>query len=226
MNGGIKLSFWNFIGLANKKDFDKLSQKIVDVSEILERLTQQNSTINSSILSLEDRMNSIYESSILKVNDSVRTICELNSKSESAIIDFIKDKGEEVSNNLNDINKELDDKIIYLQDSLKLLIINADNQEKNHIEKYKCINELIEDISKSILITSEKIMSSNRELIKEQVAAITETISMTMSTIESQTKNNDDKLKSIEMLSSKLLEVTKIIWVDNMVENLNIINTK
>jgi methyl-accepting chemotaxis protein len=121
------LSFWSFIGLASKKDFDEVSQKLGDMTVILEGLVQHNNLINNSIGLVEERINNTFKETISKMNDSVTATCESNIKYAATIIDMMKNISENSSNELISTNKELNGKIDTINESLKKVVISVNN---------------------------------------------------------------------------------------------------
>ena len=214
------MSFWSLLGLVSKKDFDVMSQQISEMTILMKSLIQQNKSMNNSITLVDNHVNNAFEKTIVKNNEALTTICESDIKNSSVIIEMMKNLSETSSNNLINRNQKLDDKLAFTNDSLKALIADTDIQTKNNIMNYENANQKLDDILTSIPENAENITSITRKEMQEQIIVIANAISMAISILDDQGKNNDEKLKSIESLSSKLLETVKIIWVDNMVDNL------
>ena len=214
------MSFWSLLGLASKKEFDIMSQKLSNMTILMESLIQQNKIMNNSITLVDDHVNNEFQKMIVKNNEAINTICESDIKNSSLIIDLMKNLSETSSNDLMGINTELDVKFTFANDSLREIIKKMDIKDKKDIVNYENANQKLDAILTSISVNTENISLNMRKEIKEQFVIAVNAISMAISILEEQGKNNEEKLKDIEMLSSKLLETVKIIWIDNMVDNL------
>lgn len=151
----------------------------------------------------------------------LESITEQHKEISSAICIFDKQINEKFEKTILKINETE----AFANDSLKLLVTNYDIKAKSDLENYECIKEKLNDILKSISETSENMISVNHTEIKEHSDDIIERITTIISNIDEKSKRNDEKLKNIEIVSSKLLEAVKIIWIDSMIENLNVVKT-
>lgn len=185
--------------MASKKDIDELSRKLKDMTAVLE--------------------------SIEKQSNAVITVCEMEAEHSLAIIDMLKNSRESTSNEISGLKRELIGEFTYTNDLLKALIDNSNIHVQSCIINYDIANQKLDAILKSILEASENVIQRNNIETKEHIATITESISTIVNAFDEQGKYNDMRLKQIETLSAKLFEAVKIIWLNNLVEDLNIINT-
>lgn len=220
MEEGHTLSFWSLLGLVSKKDFDIVSQKLANMTNLMESLVQQNNIMNQSIQVLGNQINKGFESSITVNKDAVDFICDSNNRNLSTMTDVMQNLSGNLSSDLNSINTELDSKLRLVNESLKILIGNTDSHTQKNTEYNELLNRKLENVLKSISENAEMLKSKTCEDIEEKTFVISNAISAVIKILNEQSANNSENLKNIEMLFSKLFEIVKIIWVDKMVDDL------
>ncbi|TCT12837.1 hypothetical protein EDC18_1118 [Natranaerovirga pectinivora] len=155
------MGFWSFIGLASKKDYDEVTQKLNDMTLMLDQLTKENQKIYKAFDLVNEQITNEGHRMIENTNDHMNTICERNNKETQAIIEIIHNIENDFSNNNEDIKRRM--------------TLNT-----------KEIKNLYNDVNDKL-------------------------------------NTNENQLKKVEDLSTKLLETMKIIWMDNIIDNLNMV---
>lgn len=211
------MDFWSLLGLASKKDFDEMSKKLSQMTALVEDLIQQNNIMSRLI---NENINTGIENITAVYSQGVNSIYASDVENTATIIEIMKKLNETSLNDLCSIKNELGQKLAFTTDSLKALIANTDIQAKDNVMHNKNANKKLDEILNSIVENAESIKSTNSKEMEHQAIDIANAISIAINNLNEQGKNNNEKLKNIEMLSSKLLEAVKIIWVDNMVDDL------
>lgn len=215
------MSFWSWIGLADKNTVQELKDEIKELQKENRKFQEQNQTMIESVL---NNCTNNYE----KINYA---ICETGNKLEvevkeiqsnvnmiSQAIDQINKKIEGISSQVSNEHIKQIDEMKSLQDLTKKM---GDNLSEILSDQSKAIKEEYASITSS-LIDNGLTMETNRQIVLDRIQSIEKNISDGMSLIEgysslSQNTLNDNNaqmsvcIKQIEKnlrISSDLYENT------------------
>lgn len=222
------MSFWNFIGLANKKDIVNLNKQL----EYMKTLIGSNITTSDNINTTN---NKIKEDMVVGLNNIKEEINDLNSGFNEKIVNFennnVKnqqltcDELEKINFYISTLEKNNERDIVNINDILKKMsqdIVETKNTSAANTRNLsKGVSYIKNDINSFKTEVNEKIINFKSESIKGQqvVCDILEKIDVQISKLNEKNQKHTNDLNTIlkgmyddiTELKTKTTDITNII---------------
>lgn len=195
------MGFWNFIGIASKKEIIHLNEKITSIEKLANKLIEKC----DGIIDNNEKLNTKIDSSIKELQSKI----EDNEKSINEI--------KEVILNINDIMSKKDD----IQEFKELLINNTDEIKaytKNEYEEIKVVeNKMLtkaQDIHEIVNNHSEEVkpvIDQAKITLNEINACIKEGLTKLQNSLSCNEKNLKEVILDSQSLIADKNDVAKLV---------------
>lgn len=217
---------WNMLGLASRKDAEELSNKMEDITKSLEGVIQQNQNMMAHLISSEERMEMEIKNNIDRVIEEIKRLSASNSQMLSAFENRIDASNGRAISEMADHFQNIESRVNQTNIIISSVADKCDMMINANDENGKVTIKQFENISKSIERNSKNAISKN-ELINEQVSkALKDGIDGLQGAMQVQFRCSHDKLIEIENLSMHINEALRILWINDIVEDLESISIK
>lgn len=167
------MSIWNLLGLANKKDVERVSGQLETLTKSLEVLDKQNQNMTDNAFAIEERMSMSSKQNFDKIVEAIEAVNLSNNILSKSLDDSINEFKDHIESEIASRFQNVENRINQMEQLINSLLDKHSLHSEKSVEENKISIEKLDEILKSTdsLIQQNQDIEANAFVIEGRMSA-------------------------------------------------------